>query len=139
MVQMMVATHAQTLVHRLLNLMPSALMRATLQCLLALFLGSSVRAPSTAKRSPRRLQTTNVIVTNLASTSRSMLSSLLILLVITCAQAPLFVPHSLRSDRKSAQSVGLAEPVADRFRLSGDHGRPSVDCGQPSVGRVLDH
>jgi len=35
----MVATHAQALVYRLLTLMPSAQMRATLQCLLALFLG----------------------------------------------------------------------------------------------------
>lgn len=42
---MMVATHAQSLVYRLLNLMPSAQMRATLQCLLALFLGSQRPRP----------------------------------------------------------------------------------------------
>ncbi|NER77996.1 MAG: hypothetical protein F6K42_00085 [Leptolyngbya sp. SIO1D8] len=42
---MMVATHAQTLVYRLLNLMPSAQMRATLQCLLALFLRSQRPRP----------------------------------------------------------------------------------------------
>ena len=37
---MMVATHAQELVYRLLQLMPSAHMRSTLQCLLALILAS---------------------------------------------------------------------------------------------------
>ncbi|MEM9121084.1 MAG: hypothetical protein AAGD09_24855 [Cyanobacteria bacterium P01_F01_bin.56] len=42
---MMVATHAQSLVYRLLNLMPSAHMRATLQCLLALFLGAQRPRP----------------------------------------------------------------------------------------------
>jgi hypothetical protein len=36
----MVETHAQTLVYRLLQLMPSPHMRASLQCLLALFLAS---------------------------------------------------------------------------------------------------
>ncbi len=42
---MMVATHAQALVYRLLTLMPSAHMRATLQCLLALFLESQRPRP----------------------------------------------------------------------------------------------
>ncbi|MEM6715679.1 MAG: hypothetical protein AAF622_11450 [Cyanobacteria bacterium P01_C01_bin.147] len=42
---MMVAIHAQTLIYRLLNLMPSAQMRATLQCLLALFLRSQRPRP----------------------------------------------------------------------------------------------
>ena len=37
---MMVATHAQELVYRLLTLMPNAHLRASLQCLLALFLAS---------------------------------------------------------------------------------------------------
>ncbi|MEM9116542.1 MAG: hypothetical protein AAGD09_01530 [Cyanobacteria bacterium P01_F01_bin.56] len=41
---MMVAIHAQTLIYRLLNLMPSALW-ATLQCLLALFLRSQRPRP----------------------------------------------------------------------------------------------
>ena len=41
----MVATHAQALVYRLVQLMPSAYMRSSLQCLLALFLASSRPRP----------------------------------------------------------------------------------------------
>ena len=42
---MMVAPHAQALVYRLVQLMPSADMRSSLQCLLALFLASSRPRP----------------------------------------------------------------------------------------------
>jgi hypothetical protein len=42
---MMVAAHAQALVYRLVQLMPSAYMRSSLQCLLALFLASSRPRP----------------------------------------------------------------------------------------------
>ncbi|NEQ45568.1 MAG: transposase [Leptolyngbya sp. SIOISBB] len=42
---MMVASHAQALVYRLVQLMPSAYMRSSLQCLLALFLTSSCPRP----------------------------------------------------------------------------------------------
>ena len=41
----MVAPHAQALVYRLVQLMPSASMRSSLQCLLALFLASSRPRP----------------------------------------------------------------------------------------------
>ena len=41
----MVASHAQALVYRLVQLMPSAYMRSSLQCLLALFLASSRPRP----------------------------------------------------------------------------------------------
>jgi len=42
---MMVAAHAQALVYRLVQLMPSAYMRSRLGCLLALFLASSRPRP----------------------------------------------------------------------------------------------